>query len=68
LSRPAGAVAAIVASDAQVRRELEARSIYLQTAYRDPKAATTRSTMSALDGATGTSTRSARGSPLSTAF
>jgi len=35
-------VAAVVASDALVRRELEARSIYLQTAYRDPKAATTR--------------------------
>jgi len=31
-----------VASDAQVRRELETRSIYLQTAYRDHEGATTR--------------------------
>ena len=39
-------VAAVVASDPQVKRELEARSIYLQTAYRDPKAATTRASTS----------------------
>ena len=32
-------VDAVVAADTQVRRELEARSIYLQTAYRDPQGA-----------------------------
>ncbi len=51
-------VAAVVASDAQVRRELEARSIYLQTAYRDPKAATTRlNELVARDGATSAARR-----------
>ncbi|MET3597994.1 hypothetical protein ABID26_007421 [Mesorhizobium shonense] len=35
-------VAAAVSEDAQVRRELADRTIYLQTAYRDPKAATAR--------------------------
>ena len=46
-------VAAVVASDTRVRRELELRSIYLQTAYRDPKAATTRlNELVARDGAT----------------
>jgi hypothetical protein len=45
-------VAAIVASDAVVRRELEARSIYLQTAYRDPEGAITRlNALVARDGA-----------------
>ncbi len=51
-------VAAVVASDAQVRRELEARSIYLQTAYRDPRAATTRlNELVARDGATSAARR-----------
>ncbi|MGO8840105.1 MAG: BID domain-containing protein, partial [Methyloceanibacter sp.] len=51
-------VAAIVASDAQVRRELEARSIYLQTAYRDHEAATTRlNELVARDGATSAARR-----------
>ena len=51
-------VAAVVASDGQVRRELEARSIYLQTAYRDPKAATTRlNELVARDGATSAARR-----------
>ena len=51
-------VGAVVASDAQVRRELEARSIYLQTAYRDPKAATTRlNELVARDGATSAARR-----------
>ena len=51
-------VAAAVASDAQVRRELEARSIYLQTAYRDPRAATTRlNELVARDGATSAAAR-----------
>src|SRR5208282_2539655 len=35
-------VAAIVASDATVRRDLEARATYLQTAYRDPTEAEKR--------------------------
>jgi hypothetical protein len=45
-------VASAVASDAVVRRELEARSIYLQTAYRDPERAMTRlNALGARDGA-----------------
>jgi hypothetical protein len=39
-------VAGAIASDAVVRRELEARSIYLQTAYRDPGGAMTRLNLS----------------------
>ena len=51
-------VAAIVASDAAVRRELEARSIYLQTAYRDPAGAMTRlNALVARDGATSAARR-----------
>ena len=51
-------VAAIVASDATVRRELEARSIYLQTAYRDPAGAMTRlNALVARDGATSAARR-----------
>ncbi len=51
-------VAGAIASDAQVRRELEARSIYLQTAYRDPRAATTRlNELVARDGATSAARR-----------
>ena len=51
-------VVAVVASDAAVRRELEARSIYLQTAYRDPTEAEKRlNGLVARDGATSAARR-----------
>ncbi|MER8671403.1 AAA family ATPase [Mesorhizobium sp. M1156] len=37
-----GSIAAAISRDADVQRERSARSIYLETAYRDPKAATQR--------------------------
>jgi Ti-type conjugative transfer relaxase TraA len=51
-------VAAAVSGDAQVRRERADRTIYLQTAYRDPKAATARlGEIIARDGATSAARR-----------
>jgi BID domain of Bartonella effector protein (Bep) len=51
-------VAAVVASDAIVRRELEARSIYLRTAYRDPRGAMMRlNALMARDGPTSAARR-----------
>ena len=51
-------VAGAIASDAVVRRELEARSIYLQTAYRDSAGAMTRlNALVARDGATSAARR-----------
>jgi hypothetical protein len=51
-------VAGAIASDAVVRRELEARSIYLQTAYRDPEGAMTRlNALVARDGPTSAARR-----------
>lgn len=51
-------VAAVLAKDAGVRREIEARWIYLQTAYREPKEAEKRlNTLMARDGATSTARR-----------
>ncbi|MGO9234138.1 MAG: BID domain-containing protein, partial [Methylocella sp.] len=51
-------VAGAIASDAVVRRELEARAIYLQTAYRDPGGAMTRlNALVARDGPTSAARR-----------
>ncbi|SEF14902.1 Ti-type conjugative transfer relaxase TraA [Rhizobiales bacterium GAS191] len=54
----AKSLASVVSADVRVRREQEARAVYLETAYRDPKAATARlSDLVSRDGATSAARR-----------